>query len=279
MDWPLEAQRGLTDGHHICVHTWSHHYMTSLTTNQAFAELYYTLMAIRRVMGITVTCWRPPFGDVDDRIRAIAQSLGLRTIIWTDDTDDWEVLPGGTKPTATVVANYNSIISKGSSPAAQTGGIIVLEHELNNGTMDLVVQEYPALKKAWPNVVPLTACLNLTHPYVENITYPDFAQYVAGNVMAVGLPSGTVSIDSKAVVTPQGTLSGMGGLMPTASAGGPDNPGVVSSAAAAASGSNGSKQNLVNQKSSASKTDLAPFALLFAGMASGAYLLTSRCLI
>ncbi|KAG6328257.1 hypothetical protein ID866_10833 [Astraeus odoratus] len=43
LDWPLEAQRGLADGHEICVHTWSHKYMTALTNDQAFAELYYTV--------------------------------------------------------------------------------------------------------------------------------------------------------------------------------------------------------------------------------------------
>jgi len=24
IDWPLQAMRGLADGHQICVHTWSH---------------------------------------------------------------------------------------------------------------------------------------------------------------------------------------------------------------------------------------------------------------
>lgn len=108
MSYPLEAQRGIMDGHHICVHvsfvstlillpllanahhchislcfqTWSHQYTTTLTTNQVFAELYYTIKAMKEVMGITPTCWRPPYGDVDDRVRAIAQSLGLRTYVW-----------------------------------------------------------------------------------------------------------------------------------------------------------------------------------------------------
>lgn len=31
---------------------------------------------------------RPPYGDVDDRIRAIAQGMGLQTIMWSDDTND-----------------------------------------------------------------------------------------------------------------------------------------------------------------------------------------------
>jgi hypothetical protein len=56
MSYPLQAQRGLMDGHHVCVHTWSHQYTTSLTTNQVFAELYYTIKAIKDIMGVTVTC-------------------------------------------------------------------------------------------------------------------------------------------------------------------------------------------------------------------------------
>lgn len=41
------------------------------------------MQAIKDVMGVTPTCWRPPYGDVDDRVRAIAQGLGLRTYMWS----------------------------------------------------------------------------------------------------------------------------------------------------------------------------------------------------
>lgn len=30
------------------------------------------------------------YGDVDDRIRAIANGLGLRTIVWGYDSNDWQ---------------------------------------------------------------------------------------------------------------------------------------------------------------------------------------------
>lgn len=62
MNWPLEAQRGLADGHEICVReslsnlwhgapakyilfidTWSHRYMTAFQSQDAFAELWYTV--------------------------------------------------------------------------------------------------------------------------------------------------------------------------------------------------------------------------------------------
>lgn len=58
-DWPNEAQRGLADGHQICVHTWSHPYMTTLTNQQVLGELYYTKKVIKYVVGVTPLCWRP----------------------------------------------------------------------------------------------------------------------------------------------------------------------------------------------------------------------------
>lgn len=91
VDWPVQAIRAKDDGHEICVHTWSHEYMTSFSNQQAFAELYYTRKAIKELLGVTPKCWRPPFGDVDNRIRFIAAALNMTTIVWSEDTDDWKV--------------------------------------------------------------------------------------------------------------------------------------------------------------------------------------------
>ena len=38
---------------------------------------------IKAVLGITPTTYRPPYGDVDDRVRAVAKALGLTQVIWT----------------------------------------------------------------------------------------------------------------------------------------------------------------------------------------------------
>lgn len=188
-DTPLQAQRGLVDGHDICVHTWSHRYMTTLSNEQAFAELYYTMLIIKATMGITVTCWRPPFGDVDDRIRAIAAGLGLSTVLWEQDTDDWEI---DEKSASTIDSNYQSIYGK-----AGTESPIVLTHEIDNGTMSEFIKQFPSLKKAYPNVVSPRACQNITHPYQEDITYPTFSDVIGGNVMPKNLPDGkSMSIDA-----------------------------------------------------------------------------------
>ncbi|CAG8541437.1 9542_t:CDS:2 [Cetraspora pellucida] len=178
-NWPNEAQRALADGHHICVHTWSHQYMTTLTNEQALAELYYTKKIIKYVMGVTPLCWRPPFGDVDDRIRGIAQLLNLTTILWNLDTNDWNMVPAGTEQPAQIDALFQSFVDMGQNGTFATSGAIVLEHELNNGTMSKAVEWYPKIKSAYKYVVPIASCLNITHPYAEtNITYPSFAEYI-----------------------------------------------------------------------------------------------------
>jgi peptidoglycan/xylan/chitin deacetylase (PgdA/CDA1 family) len=54
--------------------------------------------------------FQPPFGDVDDRIRAIANALGLRTIIWQYDSNDWKAGTGNITK-ATVHGNYQALIN------------------------------------------------------------------------------------------------------------------------------------------------------------------------
>nr|GAT59278.1 carbohydrate esterase family 4 protein [Mycena chlorophos] len=178
IDWPYQAQRAITDGHEICVHTWSHRMMTAFTNEQAFGELWYTIQAIKLVTGVTPTCWRPPLGDVDDRIRYIAQQLGLFTIMWKYNSNDWEVSAGSATP-AQVQANYNALVADAQSGAFDTVGAIILTHELNNYTMQTAIDNYKNLSAAFKHIVPVGVALNQTQPYVEsNYTQQTFEQYI-----------------------------------------------------------------------------------------------------
>lgn len=179
MWFPLQAQRAAADGHQICVHTWSHRAMTALTNEAAFAELYYTIQAIKLVTGVTPQCWRPPMGDVDDRIRYIASKLNLETILWKYDSFDWKVA-SGQATTADVTANYESLITAAGAGTFDTVGAIMLTHELTNYTMQTAVDNYPKLAAAFDHLVPIAVAQNKTQPYAEsNITFPSFAAYVS----------------------------------------------------------------------------------------------------
>lgn len=88
---PITAKRAVDDGHHIAIHTWSHTPLTSLNNEAVVAELYFTQKIIQDVTGVTPLMWRPPTGDVDDRVRAIAREMGLQpTDLWAADTLDWQ---------------------------------------------------------------------------------------------------------------------------------------------------------------------------------------------
>jgi peptidoglycan/xylan/chitin deacetylase (PgdA/CDA1 family) len=202
LDWPLEAQRAVADGHEICAHTWSHRYMTAFASEDAFAELWYSMKAIKLVTGVTPTCWRPPYGDVDDRIRAIANALGLQTIIWQYDSFDWRV--GIANITAANVdANYQLFINNLTAGTFNSVGGIMLTHELNNFTMQEAIKWYPQLKAAFSYLVPVGVALNKTYPYKEtNYTLPTFEQYIAGQV--------SVTSNASAPGTGTGTGSGAG---------------------------------------------------------------------
>ncbi|KIK61546.1 carbohydrate esterase family 4 protein [Collybiopsis luxurians FD-317 M1] len=180
--FPLEAQRALTDGHEICAHTWSHPAMTTISSENAFAELWYCVQMIKLVIGVTPTCWRPPFGDVDDRIRAIANALGLQTIMWKYDTADASI-NGNTITEQTVEDNYNSFIDIASQGTFSSVGAILLTHERDNFTMSEAVKFYPQLKKVFQHIVPVGVSLNKTQPYIEaEYGLPSFEQYISGAV-------------------------------------------------------------------------------------------------
>lgn len=156
--------------------------MTAFASQDAFAELWYSVQVIKLVTGVTPTCWRPPYGDVDDRIRAIANALGLQTVVWMYDSNDWRV--GTANITATDVDNsYNLFINNMTSGTFNTVGGILLAHELNNYTMSEAIKFYPQLKSAFSHIAPIGVCLNKTQPYVEtNYSLPTFEQYISGQV-------------------------------------------------------------------------------------------------
>jgi chitin deacetylase len=75
-----------TLGDDIAVHTYTHPYLTSLSDDNVFAELAYTMQIIYNCTGGRVAkYWRPPYGDSDRRVQGIAKCLNLTTILWNHE--------------------------------------------------------------------------------------------------------------------------------------------------------------------------------------------------
>lgn len=129
-------------GHQLSVHTWGHSSLTTLSNEEIVAELGWTMKIIRDITGVTPNTFRPPYGDIDDRVRYIALQMGLRPIIWTQydgqvfDTRDWQI-GGGVVSATQAYNNFNSFLDN----AIQTlpHGFIVLAHDLYQQSVDLAV--------------------------------------------------------------------------------------------------------------------------------------------
>ena len=108
-------KRMLADGDMIGDHTWTHPNMTGLSASEQTSELEMTANAISQATGGFHTCiWRPPYGSQNSSLVSLARSLGLITIIWDVDTQDWKE-PG----TATI---YQRAVSGAHN------GAIILQH-------------------------------------------------------------------------------------------------------------------------------------------------------
>jgi peptidoglycan/xylan/chitin deacetylase (PgdA/CDA1 family) len=79
---PAFLKREQDEGHHIASHTWSHHPLTTLTNEQIVAELKWTEKAVMDVTGLQMKYVRPPYGDIDNRVRAVVKKLGYIIVDW-----------------------------------------------------------------------------------------------------------------------------------------------------------------------------------------------------
>ncbi|KAF8927885.1 chitin deacetylase [Dissophora ornata] len=118
--------------------------MTSLTNEQVVAELKWTEKVIFDTIGVTPIYWRPPFGDVDARVRNIATQLGYKTSIWTQGFDTNDI------------------------PGMKTG-FIVLEHDLFAQEVDVSINGILPIAYSTKGLImqPIAQCLNDPNPYKE----------------------------------------------------------------------------------------------------------------
>ncbi|TFK18272.1 chitin deacetylase [Coprinopsis marcescibilis] len=195
---PEVLQHEYISGHQIAIHTWSHSRLTTLTDDQVIAELGWSKEIIREVLGVTPTHMRPPYGDIDDRVRNISLAMGLTPVMWTRNenvafnTQDFEVF-GNLTTIEQVLTNWNGI--KTASANLDTG-FIVLQHDLNQQAVDAatgyIIPDGLAQSPAW-TIEPVINCLNMpmANAYIEtndNATNPFIAKLDGSAIATAGGP-------------------------------------------------------------------------------------------
>jgi peptidoglycan/xylan/chitin deacetylase (PgdA/CDA1 family) len=114
----LDIQRA---GHVIANHTYHHPSLRSMSAARIDEEIMVTNQVLRGITGETPKCLRPPYGNVNQKVRDIANKEGLRVVTW-----DWNSLDYTKETPETEARNI----------LAHTGaGSVVLMHDANRGGM------------------------------------------------------------------------------------------------------------------------------------------------
>jgi len=100
---PDLARRVLAEGHEVGNHTFTHPKLTTLSDQQAEAEIQKTQDIIGEVLHHRAVWFRPPYGALSRNQAGIVQKTGLRVVLWNVDPADWSQ-PGEDKIARTVLA-------------------------------------------------------------------------------------------------------------------------------------------------------------------------------
>lgn len=251
-DNPDIFMQAFNNGNDMAVHTYTHRWMTSLSNEDAMAELGWTMQIIYDMTGGRVPrYWRPPFGDSDNRIRSIARLFGLQQVDWNQDTDDWEI--ANKKLTlAQIEASLAKFISGPKSP-----GLIILEHELYPETVEAFVNAYPLMKSSGWDVRNIPDLFSA--PYYQN------AQDNTGAVTQSTILSGDVSGAGPAASN-SSSITVSASRAPSST---------VSHSAAATSSGISNSQNSANKPNGASSIVVGPVGIVASviGAFIGAFML------
>ncbi|CAG8744774.1 14680_t:CDS:2, partial [Gigaspora margarita] len=206
---PEVLLRAHKQGHHIAIHTWSHPALTSLSNAQVVAELGWTMQAIKDIIGNTPIYYRPPYGDTDNRVRAITRAMA---VLWLPDFDsnDWTLTSTPPQPISYVISTFDGWMKK--FPTMSTG-FIVLEHDLYNETVKAAIEVVKlAVKIQGLNMTTVAQCVGDSKPYLELGGSPNLVVNVANGTnsttKSVNTTTATLPASASAATSSPSTPSG-----------------------------------------------------------------------
>ncbi|GAA5823202.1 hypothetical protein JCM11251_007522 [Rhodosporidiobolus azoricus] len=219
---PEMVQTEYMMGHQLSIHTWAHSSLTTLTNEEIVAELGWTKKILYDITGVTPNTMRPPYGDIDDRVRYIALQMGLRPIIWTQvgdeqfDTRDWQI-GGGVVSAPDVYRNFEQFLDSASDELST--GFIVLAHDLYQQSVDLAVDYIlpKVLNEGKLTIKTIAQCLgeDLSQSYIEtsdNSTVPVQTTATVAGATGVGfVPSIGAQYAETASSAPSGSAASSSG--------------------------------------------------------------------
>ncbi|KAG0054246.1 chitin deacetylase [Gryganskiella cystojenkinii] len=214
IQYPDTVKREIAEGHHLASHTWSHHALTTLSNEQIVAEMKWTEKAVMDATGLRLKYMRPPYGDINNRVRFVLKKLGYIPVDWTGDafdTNDWQM---PTMTEATVIATFQKSLNTYAGPSGnRTKGFYCLEHDLNTMTVGVAQKLIPLGIALNISIANVAQCESDATPYQSGGTapIPTIPGVTPTSTTATG-PSGTASGTRTSTSTPTNKNNSAAGL-------------------------------------------------------------------
>lgn len=110
---PETLQELVDAGHELGNHGYRHDHPKRLGDAALTEHIVRNREQLLELTGVETDLYAPPYGEVDERIRRVAEETGHWTIMWTLDTIDWQ------RPAPSVI--YQRIV-----PKVQPGTIVLM---------------------------------------------------------------------------------------------------------------------------------------------------------
>lgn len=118
---PDIVKRAKREGHIIASHTMYHQNLVRLSPEAVQADINEAKAVIKSIIGYSPTYVRPPYGNINDRVRA---AVNKPMILWSVDSEDWL----SKDPTSIMAVTMSEVHD----------GAIILMHDIYPTTLDVV---------------------------------------------------------------------------------------------------------------------------------------------
>ncbi|MBZ3902640.1 polysaccharide deacetylase family protein [Streptomyces griseiscabiei] len=117
---PDQVRAQVTAGMWVANHSYTHPHLTQLGQAQIDSEISRTQTAIAGAGGGTPKLFRPPYGETNATVKAVASRYGLTEVLWQVDSEDWNG------------AGTDAIVR---AAARLTAGQVILMHDWSANTL------------------------------------------------------------------------------------------------------------------------------------------------
>ena len=159
------VKRMADEGHSLCLHTVNHKHLTELPDREIVDEILDNMNQFKDLIGKTprLVCFllhlsvlltvelrqrryfRPPFGEIDLRVRSIVQTLGLTVLIWNLDSFDWRLDPQISLDRLAIAMDFSTAPFV-MNPLSKN--VLLLAHDIHKETVENVLEQSVLMARA-----------------------------------------------------------------------------------------------------------------------------------